>query len=108
MKVWGSSTEQLEHLCSEGNNRFYLLHMAGFANNAIDELQEAVYETFTTFCSFGAGQRGESLMDSVSLCNCLSFVGGGVEVLRESLWYALIDSHPYRRKTRAGAPHEAL
>ncbi|GMI41112.1 hypothetical protein TrCOL_g12442 [Triparma columacea] len=41
--------------------------MAGFANNAIDELQEAVYETFTTFCSFGAGQRGESLMDSAHL-----------------------------------------
>ena len=40
--------------------------MAGFANNAIDELQDAVFETFTTFCSFGAGQRGDSLMDSVS------------------------------------------
>ncbi|GMH76287.1 hypothetical protein TrLO_g11617, partial [Triparma laevis f. longispina] len=32
--------------------------MSGFAGAANDELQEAVYNVFTTFCSFGAGQKG--------------------------------------------------
>ena len=41
--------------------------MSGFAgagSAAQDELQEAVYNVFTTFCSFGAGQRGAAMMDS--------------------------------------------
>ena len=52
--------------------------MAGFANNAIDELSDAVYNVFTTFCSFGAGQRGAESMDSVRHQNSYREVPAGI------------------------------